>query len=184
MSKSVSTPKTEYVKVTIYDAGNNRRKNYEFPTGTIFETTNEQYHIDKTGISVFRKFTDSDGTTQYGYQGDLIKNEINVILPQYQALDVLDVNNDNKIDQNDIDNAHTFTQTDDGGVDVEESLADFEINHRLEDSGSNYRVMSDWGSGVIIDREESAIHVNFGDIREDNRYSYPNGKSLSIDLPN
>lgn len=184
MTLSINSPKeTTYVRVNISDPQNGNTKTYLFQEGTILNTTNTSYYLSKDGIKVSTMTRNQYYQPVYGTRQAYEGNTINVTLPQYIALDVLDVNQDQKFDDYDVTHAETFTQTDDGGVDVEESTADFEINDRLERAKSNYRACDGWGSGVDFDRENRSFDINFIDLRENNRYEFPNSKSLSIFLP-
>ena len=180
---STTSTKYPYVKVNIKDQQNGNSKCYEFPAGTVLCTTNTAYHLTKNGVIVSNMTRNNYNQPVYSDSRPLGGNTIPVILPQYIALDVLDVNQDQKFDDYDVIHSETFTQTDDGGVDVEESTANFEINERLERSNSVYYVPHNFGWGMGFDRENKSFDITFCDSREDNRYTYPNSKTLSIFLP-
>ena len=180
---------TSYVTVKLYDNDNGVAKNYQFPEGTIFETTNHRYKINENGIQKFKTHHGDSGNNHYEYLGVSSKMEIPVILPQMVAVGVFDVNKDRKIDYYDAKNSDIVEvayDEDTGGYAPQGDNIAYEINSRLSRSNSSFFAGGVGWSGVYVDKEEGTFGVEFIDSRcisEDNPYGWGNDKSLSIFLP-
>ena len=173
-----------YVAVTIRDQQNGHSKTYKFPEGTTFNTTTTRYYLSNNGIQVSDMTHDENYNEKYSKKRPYNSNTIDVTLPQYIALDVFDINNDNKLDYYDVDNVERYGQYDDGGAWVEETAAGFEINDRLSRTKSQYRTYGFMSNGADTTRE-GHFYAEFCNINE----RFPDSidadhKKISIFLPN
>ena len=189
--KTNTDSNTSYVKVNVVDINDKSgkiSKEWKFPSGTIFQTTNNAYEITESGIIKYDLIFKEEGEPSFVNPQKLNNNSIGVTLPQYTALNFLDVNNDNCIDKNDNKYKYSALGNSDGYNSDGDAVKD-SINVRLRSQNSDYYVgdLTRTSSGVYVS-EDGYFNVSF--LHTDSNLSndsweqlMKHSKNLTIKLP-
>lgn len=178
-----SANNTKYVNIYVRDAQSGIKKEYAFPEGTEFRTTNHMFKISASGIKKHELvYEEKYYRSRPEYMCTLPDKTIDITLPQLIALGVFDINKDKKIDSYDAKNIKLEEGSYGDGHNSEASPVTDEINENLKRANSSYCVYDPYHctTGVSIKRN-GLFSATF--VKNDAPDPYADVKYLDIHLP-